>query len=179
MAKFPFLKDTLDGFGKFVVQQSKSNLSKGGKRDTSKLYRSLKYNTKVSPNSFELSISMEDYGDFVDKGVKGVKSSFKAPRSPYKFGTGTGRKGGLTNAIQGWVARKRFQFRDNKGKFRSFESTANTIIRSIWLTGIRSTEFYSIPFELAFKRLPEEVVEAFGLDVETLVNVAFDDAFKE
>lgn len=160
----------LNDFGKFIVKQSKTNLSKKGHRDTDKLYRSLKYYTKENPNSITLSIFMEDYGKFLDKGVKGFRSSERAPKSPYKFGTGRGKTGGLTNAIRKWVERKRFQFRDKKGRFLSYEQTSFTIRNSIWNKGLRATEFYSRPFELAFKKLPQVIIHAYGLDVDKLLD---------
>lgn len=166
------VKNELDAFGKYIVQQSRSNLTKAKKKDRGNLYKSIGYDVKVSKNSFELSFSMEDYGKFVDKGVKGVNSSTKAPNSPYKFGTGSGAKGGLTKGIDAWVQRKRFQFRDKKGKFLSYQSTAFIIRRSIWFTGIRTTNFFYRPFELAFKRLPDDLVEAFGLTVDKLLKTS-------
>ncbi len=113
---------------------------------------------------------MEDYGTFLDKGVRGFRSSARAPKSPYRFGTGTGKTGGLTKAIDRWVERKRFQFRDKKGRFLSFKQTAFTIRNSIWLKGLRATEFFSRPFELAFKKLPKTIVEAYGLDLDRLLD---------
>jgi hypothetical protein len=164
------LDQELKKFGKFVIQQSKSNLSKRGKKDTSSLYNSLDYDFNVSKNSFELSFKMENYGEFVDKGVKGKTSSAKAPSSPFKFGTGTGKSGGLTDGINGWVARKRIQFKDRKsGKFLSYKSTAFLITRSIWNKGLETTNFFTRPFELAFKKLPDDIIEAFALDVEDLL----------
>ena len=164
------IKNELDNFGKHVVKESRKNLTKKGKKDTGELYKSIGYSVKVSANSFELSFSGVDYFDFVDKGVKGVASSEKAPKSPYKFGSGTGKKGGLTSGINGWVQRKGIQFRGKKGKFLSYESTAFIIKRSIWLKGLETTNFFSRPFELAFKRLPDDLVEAYGLEVEDLLN---------
>ena len=41
-----------------------------------------------------LSFEMADYGKFKDRGVRGKSSSAKAPNSPYRFGTGSGKKGG-------------------------------------------------------------------------------------
>ena len=163
------VENELNKFGKFIVQQSRSNLSKAKKNDRGALYKSIKYDLEVGKRSFSLSFSMEDYGKFVDKGVKGVSSSSKAPNSPYKFGTGSGRKGGLTDGINGWVKRKRFQFRDKKGKFLSYESTAFIVRRSIWFTGLRTTNFFERPFELAFKKLPDELIKAYGLTVENLL----------
>ena len=52
------LKEALDNFGKYVVQQSRSNLTKKDKNVSKGLYNSIKYDTKVSKNSFELTIRL-------------------------------------------------------------------------------------------------------------------------
>ncbi len=161
----------LDKFGKYVVQQSKTNLTKKDKKDKGDLYDSIGYDLQVSKNSFSLSFKMTDYGQFVDKGVKGKTSSNRAPNSPFRFGTGSGKKGGLTNGIDGWVKRKRIQFKDKKsGKFMSYDSTAYLIRNSIYNKGLKTTNFFTRPFELAFEKLPDELVEAFALDMENLLN---------
>lgn len=159
------VKKSLDKFARTVVKSSRANLTRKGIGDTRKLYDSLSYDLKVHKNSFSLSFMMEDYGKFKDKGVKGVSSSVKAPKSPYRFGTGTGRKGGLTKGIQGWVKRNRIQFRKPNGRFDTYESTSFQIIRSIWNKGIETTNFFTKPFEDNFRKLPDEVTEAYGLDV--------------
>ena len=82
-------KEYLNAFAKYVIQQSRSNLSKQGKNNQKNLYNSLDKEIEVGANSFRLAFLMEDYGKFVDKGVKGKTSSTKAPNSPYKFGTKT------------------------------------------------------------------------------------------
>lgn len=169
--------DELNKFGKYVVQQSKSNLSKKKKKDTSKLYNGVNYKVIQGNRSTVLMFDFgtaNDYWEFVDKGVKGVSSSTKAPNSPFKFGTGTGKKGGLTNGINGWVARKRIQFKDRKtGKFLSYKSTAFIIMRSIWNKGLETTSFFTKPFEQAFQRLPDAIYEAYGLQVEEQLKVRF------
>lgn len=167
----------LNTFAKYVIQQSRSNLTKGRKpygsyNDTKALYNSLGYDLNVSPNSFSLSINMEDYGAFQDQGVKGKTSSAKAPKSPFKFGSGTGRKGGLTQGINKWVKRKRFQFRDKKGRFLSYDSTAFLITRSIYNKGIKPSMFFTKPFNKAFNDLPDELLEAYALDVENFLKFA-------
>jgi len=163
------IKGVLDSFGKYVIKQSRTNLTKKKHKDTSLLYNSLSYYVKEHKNSFEFGITMEDYGSYLDKGVKGIKEQKKAPKSPYKFGTGTGKKGGLTEGINKWVKHKRFQFRDKSGKFMSYANTSFLITRSIWLTGLETTLFFSKPFEDAFKRLPEEIIEAYGLEVDKML----------
>ena len=167
------VRTELDKFGKYVVQQSRSNLTRKKKKDTGDLYKSISYDLFVSQteSSFSLSFKMSDYGTFIDKGVKGVTSSRKAPKSPYKFGSGTGEKGGLTNGIDRWVSRKRIQFQDRKsGKFMSYKQTAYLIRNSIWNKGIETTNFFTDPFEKAFKKLPDDLVESFGLEIDNLLS---------
>jgi hypothetical protein len=160
----------LKNFAKYVVTKSRMNLRSSDKNSSGDLSRSLDSNVKVSKNSFQLAFIMEEYGVFQDKGVKGKSSSTKAPNSPFKFGTGTGRKGGLSEGINKWVKRKRFQFRDRKsGKFLSYNSTAFLISRSIYHKGIAPSLFFTKPFEKAFKGLSKDLVEAYKLDVEQLM----------
>ena len=163
-------RDALNYFGKYVVAKSRQNLVNDDKSVSGSLYNSLEYNVDVQPSEFTLSFFMEDYGMFQDQGVKGKSSSFKAPRSPFQFGTGTGKKGGLTQGIDKWVRRKRFQFRDRKsGRFLSYQSTAFLITRSIYQKGIKPSLFFTKPFEKAFKGLSKDLIEAYKLDVEQLM----------
>ena len=159
------VQESIDKFRKYVIQQSRSNLSKQGKNFSKSLYNSLNGVSKVNPNSISLYFEMEEHGLYQDKGVKGKISSSKAPSSHYKFGSGTGKKGGLTQGIQKWVKGKRFQFRNKQGKFLSYESTAFLITRSIYNKGLKPSLFFTKPFEKAFKDLPQELVEAYGIDV--------------
>ena len=173
-------RDTLNKFAKYVIQQSRSNLTKGEKNVSKKLYNSLDSDLKVSKNSFELSFLMENYGVFQDKGVKGKSSSSKAPNSPFKFGSGRGKEGGLTQGINKWVRRKRFQFRDrNTGRFMSYDSTAFLITRSIYQKGIKPSLFFTKPFEKAFNNLPKELMKSFALDMEALLETTIKDNLKK
>jgi len=159
----------LKKFGRVVVKESKTALTKQKRNVSKELYNSIRFESKVSKNSFELSFYMEDHGKFLDKGVKGKTSGLKAPNSPYKFGSGTGKKGGLSEGILKWVKARRFQFRDKKsGKFMSFKNTAFLISRSIYQKGTPATKFFEKPFNAAFKKLPNEIVKAYGLKVENL-----------
>jgi hypothetical protein len=162
------LQQVIDNFGKRVIQQSRSNLSKGKKNTTSSLYRSLAFKGGVKGERFSGQFYMEDYGMFVDQGVKGKESTAKAPQSPFRFGTGTGRKGGLSESIPKWVQAKRFQFRDKKGKFLSYEQTGFIIARSIYRKGIKPSYFFTKPFGLAFSKLPYEIAQAMKPNKEDL-----------
>ena len=159
-------------FRDYVIQQSRSNLTKGGKNNTKSLYNSIKGEVVTENNFTIVGFSMDDYGTFVDLGVKGKTSSNKAPNSPYKFGSGSGRKGGLTQGINKWVRQKGFQFRDRKsGRFLSYDSTAYLITRSIFHKGIKPSLFFTKPFEEGYKKyIDTDLVKAFGQDVETIVD---------
>jgi len=160
----------LRNFAKYVVTKSRMNIKTSDKNATGELSKSLDSDVKVSKNSFQLTFSMEDYGVFQDKGVRGKTSSTKAPNSPFRFGSGKGKKGGLTEGINKWVKRRRFQFRDKKtGRFMSYNSTAFLISRSIYNKGIAPSLFFTKPFEKAFKNLDKDLIEAYKLDVEQLI----------
>lgn len=170
------LQDSLDRFGRVVVKESKTALTKKGKNDTKGLYNSIQYKLKISRNSFQLEFLMDEHGKFVDKGVRGKTSNLKAPTSPFRFGKSSGggrQKGGLSDSIESYVKRKRFQFRDRKtGKFMSFKQTASLISSSIYNKGLETTNFFSKPFEAAFKKLPEQIVKDYSLEVDKLLNQA-------
>ena len=161
------LQNELNKFAKYVIQQSRSNLSKSDKNVSKELYNSLGYNVEVTEKGAELGFSMEQYGEFQDKGVRGKSSSAKAPNSPFRFGSGTGKKGGLTNSIDKWVRRRGIQFKDRKsGRFLSYQSTAFLISRSIYQKGIKPSLFFTKPFVAAFNRLPDELIEAYSIGLE-------------
>ena len=165
-------QDSLNGFAKYVIQQSRSNLTKGGKKASGDLYNSLGYNVEQTAKGFSLSFEMEDYGTFQDLGVKGKSKQDKAPNSPYRFGTGSGKKGGLTKGIDKWVRRKGIQFRDKKsGRYLTYESTSLLIARSIYQTGMKASLFFTKPFTKAFKRLPDELVKAYSIGLEKQIQV--------
>mgnify|MGYP003688872907 FL=1 len=164
----------LKKFVDVVVKESKTALTKKDRNVSKSLYNSIKGKSKVSKNSFQISFEMEEHGKYLDKGVKGKSSSLKAPNSDFQFGSGTGKKGGLTEGILNWVTRRRFQFREKEtGQFMSYKSTAFLITRSIYLTGTKPTEFFTKPFNAAFKKLPDEIIKSYALEVNSLLKNSF------
>lgn len=171
------MKDTLkalDYFGTKVVNKSKGNLKRKKKKASGKLINSIGYKAKVSKNSFELSFEMEDYWTFVDYGVKGVGgtkadgSSWKKKRvnnSKYKYKKA---KPPLM-AFNGWTIRKGIAPRNKAGQFTSRKGLLFAISTSVFHTGLETTSFFTKPFEKEFKRLPDDLVKAYALDVEELL----------
>lgn len=166
------LDDILEKYAKYVIQQAKSNLTKDNKGGGD-LYNSLEYNLEQQANLFLLDFLMEDYGQFVDKGVKGKTSTYPqtaAALSNFQYGSGTGPKGGLTKGIDKWLRKKQFQWNDKKtGRFLSYKSMSFIISRSIYNKGLKANLFFTKPFEAGLKRLPDDMLEAFSLDIENAI----------
>lgn len=165
-----------------VIKLARKNLKRLGKNASSKLSKSLKSNVSVSKSgaSFESDLSMEDYGDYVDKGVKGVGGR-KADGSSWKKKKVTINKYKYRNkkppakVFDKWSVRKGVAPRSSGGKFQKRKGMQFAIANSVYHTGLETTKFLSKPFEDEFKNLPEEVVEAFGLDTEQLLKFSLKD----
>lgn len=164
---FTKTQEALNKFAKYVIQQSRTNLTKQKRNASGDLYKSLGYDLQVNPNSFSLEFFMEDYGAYVDEGVHGSKSSYVETRnSRFEF---SGRfKTIPTSALDKWTVRKGIAPRDEKGRFIDRQSLKYLIAKSIYEKGIKASLFFTKPFEKAFDNLPPEVVEAFGLDIDEL-----------
>jgi len=160
------VKEELNKFGKYVVQQSRTNLTKNKINATGDLYGSLGYDLKVMPNSVFMEFFMMEYGKFIDEGVQGSQSTYAESRqSPYKY---SGRfKMIPPKSLDKWVIKKGIKgIRDDKGRFITRQSLKYAIATSVYRKGIKATLFFTKPFEKAFMNLPEEVIQAFALDID-------------
>jgi len=156
-------QDALNAFGKYVVQQSRRRLTQGNKNASKRLYESLGYELKVMPNSFSMAFLMENYGEYQDKGVSGTEVKYN---TPYKYTN----KMPPPSAFSQWVVRKGLKgTRDASGRFVSRKGLQFAIAKSIFKKGIKPSLFFTKPFEAAFKNLPNDIVEAYGLDVENFL----------
>lgn len=156
------VKEELNRFAKYVISQSRANLTRSKKNSSKELYNSLDSNVKVSKNSFELSFMMEDYGVFQDKGVSGVKKKYN---TKYSYTT----KMPPPSKMDKWIVKKGIAPRDKDGKFISRKSLQFMIARSIFNNGIKPSLFFTKPFEKAFKNIDKDLIKAYRLDVEKLM----------
>ena len=158
----------LNKFAKYVIQQSRANLTKQKKSASKNLYNSLGYDLKVNPNSFSLEFYMADYGAFIDEGVRGSKSVYpESAQSRFEF---SGRfKMIPTSALDKWTVSRGIAPRDEKGRFIDRQSLKFALAKSIYEKGIKASLFFTKPFEKAFTNLPIDVVEAFALDIDDLL----------
>jgi hypothetical protein len=157
-------KEALDDFKKYVIQQARTNLTKGKKNVDKKLYNSLQGFIDESPAGFRLYFEMEDYGMFQDKGVSGKKKKYDTPFS-YK------NKKPPIGPLAQWAKKKNIRLRDDKGRFKkgNYNTIGFLISKSIFEKGLKPSLFFTKPFERAIKRLPEDLQDAFGEDIKNML----------
>lgn len=182
----------LEKFRNYVIEASKKNLVRLKKKSTGSLYNSLEGEVKASANSISIQFSMDEYGLYQDEGVKGADPSKvspnakirgqQAPNSRFKFGSGShaGTWPQFTSSIAKWAQSKNIRLRDEKGKFKkgNYKTIAHIIARNIYSRGLKPSLFFTKPFEKAFKKLPQELVEKYGLDAIKLFNQQVDQITK-
>lgn len=159
-----YLRDELNKFAKYVIQQSRSNLSKDKKNVSKELYNSLGYEISQSGSSMSLGFDMVDYGKFQDRGVSGTEKKYN---TPYKYTN----KMPPAKAFDKWTVRKGIAPRGKGGKFEKRKGLNYAIAKSIYKKGIRPSMFFTKPFAAAFKRLPDELVEAYSIGIEKQIQV--------
>ena len=163
----------LNRFAKYVVTQSRANLTRQKKNASKQLWQSIDYDLKVSKNSFQLEFLMEDYGIFQDKGVSGTEKKYN---TKYKYTN----KMPPPSKLDKWIVKRNLRgVRGKDGKFISRKSLQFMIARSIYKNGIKPSLFFTKPFEKAFKNINEDLIEAYRLDVEKLLNDTIKDNLKK
>jgi len=166
--EFQLMQKELNDFGKYVVQQSRTNLTKGKHNATKELYNSIGYFVDKTAQGYKISFEMEDYGMYQDRGVKGVKSNYVVNKnSPFSYKQNSNLIGleYHTGVFAKFAKRMGMQPRDKKGKFGSYKTMGFILANSIKNKGVKASMFFTKPFEQAFKRLPEELAESLAKDL--------------
>ena len=185
------IENYLKSVGKQFVKESRKILKSKGKGG-GKLEKYIQAKVKKTSDGYSLQFFMEDYGTFVDKGVRGAGGKIpngkykgtwggkrfyitwkgKKKQSPYKYGTGTGKKDGLTKGIASWTRKKGLQPRDN-GKYASPKGLNYVIRRNIWIRGIHGISFFQIPLgEAVNSILDSDMLGAIKEDILEGLNQA-------
>ena len=170
MAEFDNIQDLLNDFRDNVIREAKKNLL--SQNTSGRLSKSLNSVVKESKNSIQISFEMEDYGFYQDRGVQGTKGGKSL--DGYKYTN----KMPPPKAFDKWNVKKGIAPRDKKGKFIKRKSLNFLIATSVFEKGIKPTLFFTKPFEKFYKRLPQELVEKYGLDMEKLFTQITDENFK-
>jgi hypothetical protein len=160
--------EALEEFRDFVISHAKNNLKL--KSASGKLRDSFKAQVKVMPNSIRIFFQMEEYGWYQDKGVSGVRQKYNTPFS-YKT------KMPPPSKLDKWIVRRGLAPRE-KGKFTGRKTLQFLIARSIFYNGIKPSLWFTKPFENAVKLLPEEMIDAYGLEAEKMLDTIMKENMK-
>ena len=156
------VENELNAFRKHVITEARKSLTRNKHNSSKTLYNDMESFLKVSKNSFELSFDMPYYGQFLDQGVSGKKKKYNTPFS-YKT------KQPPSHVFEEWIRRKGIKGRNKKGQYITTKSLSYLIARSVFDNGIKPSLFFTRPFELAYKRLGDDVINAFGLDIDSFL----------
>ena len=155
-------KKILNSFAKYVIQQSRSNLTKDKKNVSKKLYESLDYKILQDSSGTILQFLMEDYGAYQDQGVSGTKKKYN---TPFAYTN----KRPPASAFDKWSIRKGIAPRQDGGKFAKRKGLNYAIAQSIFEKGIKPSLFFTKPFEKRFQTLPNDLIAAFVNDAEKTI----------
>jgi hypothetical protein len=160
MAREDLIAAVLIKFGKYVIQQARSNLTKGKHNFNKTLYNSLRYSVYYSNDKFSMSFFMEDYGEFQDKGVKGAGGTRKTTSA-------FNRRNNKGKIWRQKASNSPFRYKDKKPPVSAFKDWAQSkglnpyaVRESVFRQGITPTKFFSTPFNIAINKLPPEIADA-------------------
>ena len=159
----------LQDFANAVHEQAKANL--GGE------VKGWKSEVKASENSITLALEMNYYLHYQDEGVRGVggvrktTSRFNKSNNKGKLWKQNG-KDSRFNFFRGPAVKDIYKWATSKGL------NPYAVRRSITMQGIKPSKFMTKALEKEFKTLPDEIVQAYGLDIDKFLEFAFKDNIK-
>jgi hypothetical protein len=179
----------LNSFGAQVVNKAKKNLKAAGKGG-GKLDKSIRFEVIPEADGYVIQFYMANYGTFVDKGVKGAGGTIKSGKhkgswggrrhyitwkgkrkdSPYKFGTGTGQKGGMRKGIGSFIRKKGLQPRSEGGQYMTTAGLRIAIMRVLWIKGIHGISFFQKSLMLGMKEFGSELLGNVKEDIINTLN---------
>ena len=174
------IENYLNSFGKYVVKQARTNLTKADKNVSKKLYNSIQYDFVIEANGdFNLQFKMDRYGEGVDKGVSGnkKKQSYKDWQGKKQNSPGKGytTKGPPIDILSKWIKKRGIKPKGlgtgrskNTGQFIS--GFAFLISRKIKRDGIKGISFFQRPFGLAMQSFPDEFGDELKQDIIDTLN---------
>ena len=126
---------------------------------------------EVNEDGSGLKISMIDYYDFVNKGVKGVDSRKNSPNSPYQYktyGMPKSARRGIKQYIESGKAsisvvnEKKTTIGAEKKRISLIDLKTNTLVYLIKKYGIKTTNYFDIATESVSKNLGEDIMYLLG-----------------
>jgi len=186
---------TLNEFGTQLRNRAVRNLKRKGMNASGNLSRSIDPKFRVMPNSFEFEMDMAVYGLFQDAGVEGTGGP-RLYKNGKKTKPGTKWKKKRVDkkyfqfkfrnkkyrippaAVDVWRLQKKIVPRNTRGQFAPRRSGNYAIARAIYAQGLEAKGFFTQPYERLFDKLPENLTQAFALDVVRFLETGIQNAEK-
>jgi len=159
MGRYSFEKidEATNEFGKKVVRETRSNITRTQANAGNELWRSIGYRFEKN----KLSFFMLGYGAFVDRGVTGhgrnrwkgwqPRGTIHRSLSDYSFKIGpVGPE--ADGSFRRWIRQRGIQIRDKKGRYVKASTASFLIRRSVGYHGIKPRSFFTDAWN---KLLPE------------------------
>lgn len=166
--------DVLVKFINGVKSQLQENLNATSKTGQQSLYNSIQINVEPLGDTISVQLVMNDYWKYIDKGVKGRKSTYaESSSSPFQYPASPKSSGGkFQNSLQLWIAQKPIQVRtspEQSGRqVRNINASIAYAMRSSIIDkGIRATNFFSsVINEQSLQTLTDQLEKQLGKKVE-------------
>ena len=151
-----------------VVKLAKQNLANANAIASNALAQSITVEPiTLTDSSFVVAIKANDYWKFVDLGVKGAKSSSRAPNSPFSYRDKKPiwKHRPPVRKIQEWIAFKSIPVQ-GRDKIAANRALAINISNKIWREGLKATNFMSNAVtEDMVAVLTENIAEVLGKSI--------------
>jgi hypothetical protein len=164
------VRAVMNNFGENVLDTARQNLRDRGSSVSGDLERKMKFVAKVMPNSMSLKFDLGEYGQGIDQGIEGSFQSKKVGltgRTPFKFKALYPNRAMVDNVLS-WAKAVGFNFYDAVERDGAY-SLASYILRE----GISPNRFFTDAYEDYIREIPEDIAEAFGLDVDEFFRFIF------
>lgn len=145
---FENIKDVLNDFGKYLVEEYKDQLILNDVNASDELYNSVVYSVSQNKNVFEVKLELADYWKYVENGRKAGKWP-------------------PISAIEKWIEIKPVLPRPmDNGKLPTTQQLAFLISRKIGLEGIAPRPLLQKSVDNIWNVFEEYIAEAFAKDLE-------------
>jgi len=161
----------------FQYQTLAQKNAKATMKSSAALASSIKYNVTEFKGAYTLTISLADYYDYINKGVKGVKDQSKATGSPYSFrNLGVSYK--MVNSLKNWGQTLTTTTRNQKKIFKrstdyQIQGSFYGMAVNIKKYGIGSTFFWDKTYDAMVPSLAPMLAKALKEDVTMVMKQIF------
>jgi len=159
-------KKAIKAYQADIINRARKNLSK--KNASGALSKSLEATKiKETDNKFSFGVDGLEYGEYVDKGVSGIKKKY-ATKYSYKS------KMPPPSKLDKWTVRRGIAPRDAKGRFINRKSLQFLIARSIYNNGLKPSHFMTNALNDSEKVMMPLIQEAMIKDLENSIENEYD-----